>query len=403
MNKKIILLIIFTLISFNSAYEAFAVGTAFPRQFRKATARPEEIISIASGMQFNTAIGIINDLSKKYYGKFIINQVGFSDSIGIDIDKMHWMDALEMILYANDLWYTEAKDYLLIYSKKAIEEKDAAAPIDSAGILFNNREVIISAVFFEVNDFKQKELGFSFKMFHDYGDTSSITSSDGGSALIEYKYRENLDFGTLLSIFRAMEEKKVGDILSRPQVTVMSGKLGQVQIGSDYSITTKDFAGNAITSFFSTGTIVKVTPRAILYNSNTFISLELEVEKSSAVMGATGSQEIKKTSAKTNVLLLDGEETVIGGLYSNEDSRSRKGVPFLKDLPWWFFGLRYIFGYETKNLDKKELIILIRAELLPSLEDRIQLRSAQIKSAQQYKEYIEEQRKQAEDKMEKKE
>ena len=45
-------------------------------------------------------------------------------------------------------------------------------------------------------------------------------------------------------------------------------------------------------------------------------------------------------------------------------------MPFLKDLPWWFFGLRYVFGYESTSLVKKELLILIRAELLPTLKDR---------------------------------
>ena len=70
------------------------------------------------------------------------------------------------------------------------------------------------------------------------------------------------------------------------------------------------------------------------------------------------------------MLLLDGEETIIGGLFINEETNDRQGVPFLKDLPWWFFGLRYVFGFETKTVRKKELIILLKAELLPSLQDR---------------------------------
>jgi len=401
--KKYLSCFLFLLLLFGILAEISSAGTAFPRQIRKAGARPDEIISMSSEMRFDAAVMLINELSKKYFDKFIIDQTGFSDSIGIDIDNMHWMDALEMILYANDMWYTETRDYILIYSKKAAEEKQANVPVDSSALMFNSREVIISAVFFESNDFNQREIGASFKLFHSYGDTSSITSSDGGSPLMEYKLRKSYDFGTLLSIFRAMEEKKIGDIISRPQVSVMSGKLGTVQIGSDYSITTQDFAGNAITSFFSTGTIVKVTPRTIFYDSLTFVSLDLEVEKSSAVQGAGGSQEIKKTSAKTTILLLDGEETVIGGLYSNEDSRDRKGVPFLKDLPWWFLGLRYIFGYEIKSIDKKELIILIKAELLPTLAERVKIRAVEIKAAQDYKTYIDQQRQESEEKMEKKE
>jgi type IV pilus assembly protein PilQ len=80
---------------------------------------------------------------------------------------------------------------------------------------------------------------------------------------------------------------------------------------------------------------------------------------------------INKTKANTNLLLLDGEETIIGGLYNNETSTVRTGVPFLKDLPWYVLGLRYIFGYERQEVKKKELIILLKAELLPTLQERI--------------------------------
>ncbi|WP_369407484.1 hypothetical protein [Rhodothermus marinus] len=42
---------------------------------------------------------------------------------------------------------------------------------------------------------------------------------------------------------------------------------------------------------------------------------------------------IDRNTADTQVLLLDGEQTIIGGLYSTRESISRKGIPFLKDLP----------------------------------------------------------------------
>ena len=110
-----------------------------------------------------------------------------------------------------------------------------------------------------------------------------------------------------------------------------------------------------------------------------FIHLKLEIERSNTATGEAGL-EIKKTKAETSVLLLDGEETIIGGLYVNEESTKREGVPLLKDLPWWFFGLRYLFGFESKNYIKKELLILLKAELLPTLTERAKQRLYQIKN-----------------------
>jgi len=70
--------------------------------------------------------------------------------------------------------------------------------------------------------------------------------------------------------------------------------------------------------------------------------------------------------------MLDGEETVIGGLFTNEETVTRNGIPFLKDLPWWVFGIRYITGSDETITRKKELVILLKAELLPTLRDRFE-------------------------------
>jgi type IV pilus assembly protein PilQ len=69
--------------------------------------------------------------------------------------------------------------------------------------------------------------------------------------------------------------------------------------------------------------------------------------------------------------MISGEEKVIGGLFVNEEINVRQGIPFLKDLPWWFFGIRYLTGYERKQISKKEVIILLQAELVPTLKERV--------------------------------
>jgi type IV pilus assembly protein PilQ len=126
--------------------------------------------------------------------------------------------------------------------------------------------------------------------------------------------------------------------------------------------------------FYSAGTIVNVQPQVIIEQGVPFIHIAVDVERSSVTPGSV-STIINKTQAQTNLLLLDGEETVIGGLYNNEASNIRLGVPFLKDLPWYVFGLRYLFGYEKEEVTKKELVILLKAELVPTLQERITQRT----------------------------
>jgi type IV pilus assembly protein PilQ len=70
--------------------------------------------------------------------------------------------------------------------------------------------------------------------------------------------------------------------------------------------------------------------------------------------------------------LLDGEQTVIGGLESSDETTNRSGVPLLKDLPPWFFGLRYVFGSTERNVVQRELLIVLQADVVEPLRRRAQ-------------------------------
>ena len=101
-----------------------------------------------------------------------------------------------------------------------------------------------------------------------------------------------------------------------------------------------------------------------------FLHLNVKVEKSGSRPSASGPT-IDRSLANTQLLLLDGEQTVIGGLYSTEESISRRGVPFLKDLPRWFFGLRYVFGRTQRSVTQKELVISLEANVVDPIRDRM--------------------------------
>jgi type IV pilus assembly protein PilQ len=296
---------------------------------------------------------------------------------------MYWLDALELILRANKLWYEEYADYIKIVPLTEVTGVTApAAPTEEekAKVEFETREVMISAVFFEADASKLKQYGFSWDFFRGKGVNLGITMSaaEGKSGLFTVDVSPDLDFGSLVAVFKALESQQIGEVVANPRITVRSGQEGQIQVGSDVSTTVRDFAGNAITQFISTGSIIRVKPQVIRYDTIYFINLNLSIERSNAAQVAVGQIIINKSSAQTSVLLLDGEETIIGGLYVNEERTTREGVPILKDLPWWFFGLRYLFGFDVKTTVKKELIILLKAEILPTLAERLKERAERI-------------------------
>jgi type IV pilus assembly protein PilQ len=257
--------------------------------------------------------------------------------------------------------------------------KGAARPdgIPKEFATFRSREIKISAVFFEVNLTKLDEVGVNWSFMKTTNDVALGAEFLGGnrvsSDIFGLDVTPKLSFANIDLLAKLFSNYDLGEILSGPQVVVRSGEEGRIQVGEDFSIKERDFAGNLIDKFYSAGTIIKVTPQVINEQGVNFVHMAVDVERSSVVPGAV-STIIKKTKANTNLLLLDGEESIIGGLYNTETNVIRTGVPFLKDLPWYVFGLRYLFGYERDEMKKKELVILMKAELVPTLQERISQR-----------------------------
>lgn len=379
--KKNLLTLFALLLIFSLVSEQVAFSQTEKRVLREFVSK-DEIVSIAQTTPFDKAIAVLSDVSKKYLGKLIIDPAKRAIPIGIDIKAMHWQDALELILKINNLWYLEYQDYFEITGAKGEAVTDKATgglAFEKEPVNMNSREVKISAVFFNVDLNKMHESGINWKFFRSKPDDQfkSLTIDQQTAQKVSDTVLFNLalkgvdlSFGNLDAIVRLFSENNLGEVISNPQIVVRSSEKGKIQVGEDISVKKKDFAGNTVIEQIPTGTIIEVTPYVIKEGENEFVYLDLDVERS--VITALGeAPTISRTKAKTVLLMLDGEETVIGGLYSNFDSKMRSGIPILKDLPWWVFGLRYIFGYDKVLTSKKELTILLKIELVPTLHERM--------------------------------
>ncbi len=364
------------------------------REFQKMlSSSPEELVSISGSMPFNQAMQMLSKMSKQFLNKIIVLSEDITDPIGVDIIQMNWYRALLLILKYNNLEYTETDEYIKVLPRKA---ERPPLPEVMRGIDLNTREVNISAVFFELDVSKSKELGLNWKWLLSSSDVDiagqfgqvdqnifnlnqqQTTEQTKTFNLGLYAQSQMGDFlGRATALFNFFEQNQLGEVIASPQITVRDRVRGEIQVGADFSTREKDFAGNTVERFYSTGTIIRVTPYVFEEDGKKYILIELEAERSNAIPGQI-STEIKKTKAKTDVLLADGEETVIGGLYITEEKTERSGIPVLKDLPWWVFGIRYLTGFDKKTYSKKELIIVLKAKLVPPLKERLTTRKKNI-------------------------
>lgn len=375
----------------------------YPREFTS----PEELISFNRDTPFQDAIQVIDQYSQEFTGKFIIDRSDFDGPININLPAMHWRDALTYILRVQNMILDEGPDYFEILTVQQAADRDLdGTPADGSepggegvvGTSTRTREVRINATFFEGNRRALQEIGVDWSTLTnavpsnildyiaedgnaqlpatEFSNRFVQVNASGAQSVSQNIFNSLINFGDVgagievQALFSAFEADNLGETLATPTIKVMDGEVGRIQVGQDFSIKQRDIAGNVTDTFFSTGTILEVTPQVIEYQDTTFIYLDLQVERSTAQPDPV-STIINKEDASTHTLLLDGESTVIAGLYRTDRSEVRRGVPILKDLPAWFFGLRYLFGYNSTDVSQSELIVIVQAELEESIPVRM--------------------------------
>ncbi|MCK4859418.1 MAG: type II and III secretion system protein, partial [Candidatus Omnitrophica bacterium] len=123
------------------------------------------------------------------------------------------------------------------------------------------------------------------------------------------------------------------------------------------------------------GTKLKVTPHV---NRAGEITLEIEPEVSRAVTSSTavsGAVDKLKRTAKTVVIVKDGNTVIIAGLISTRKEDTIHNVPFLGSIPI----LGNLFKYEKEVDNQTELIVFITPRIVRYWE-----KSAMFEEAEEY-------------------
>lgn len=346
-----------------------------PRPEWTSGGNPEYNVSISETVEIGKAIQLINEVTTKTINKVVIDDSELTKPIGVEIVNIHWRRALELICKKNELEFDEGTNFIRVFNPLS-KKVEGLEKVDIIGI--DTREVIIEAVFFEADRSALREIGVNW---------SSLSSGEVNTSAVQ-QTSENVSDNNIFTLsvqktinktlsvsglVKTFENKGLGHVLSNPQIRVRDKQEGYVQVGQDFSIKTRDFAGNTVESFVSAGTILRVIPTVLVDKGVTFILLKINVERSTGDVSQL-TTTINKSQASTSLLMIPGEEAAIGGLYTNEKRTTRKGIPYLKDLPGWFFGIRYLAGYERELINNKELVIMLKADLETDLRTRVEQR-----------------------------
>ncbi len=178
----------------------------------------------------------------------------------------------------------------------------------------------------------------------------------------------------------AIEQQGDTTILSNPKISVMNGQPALLTVGRNVTYIEKietDIDSSGVTPIrtytVDTARILSgiglALTATILHDNEIIMNLvpvtselqePIEYKSVGTDGGEVGLPIINVREISTTVRVKNNEMLVIGGLISEVDTTAGSFAPVLGKIPL----VRYLFGYEEKTKEKRELIILLKPTIL---------------------------------------
>jgi general secretion pathway protein D len=274
------------------------------------------------------------------------------------------------------LVFTTPRNYALI--------EDALRKLDVPPL-----QVLIDAVISEVT--LDNNLQFGIQWYLQDGSNSStlsqspantITSTDASGNTVtlpgspfpsqilpgfSYVFQHQNNVYATLNALRGVTDVHV---LSAPKLMVLNNHTAQIQVGDQVPIST----GSAVSTvsgtapivnsidYRDTGVILKVTPRV---NSGGLVLLDVAQEVSDVVPQTAAQSQIQSPTfserkVSTSIAVQDGDTVAIGGLMTNQITKTKNTIPILGDIPY----LGHLFGATGNEVQRTELIVMLTPRVI---------------------------------------
>lgn len=180
-------------------------------------------------------------------------------------------------------------------------------------------------------------------------------------------------FGNLGPVFdvavTALASDSRVNILSRPRIQATHAEQATLFAGETVPYVTGTYFGGVGTGSSSqyqqlaVGTSLNILP---LINPDGLVILEIaqNIEEIGEFIQIDNNKVPTTTrrQAQTKVAVRNGDVIILGGMITSKKTRTKTGVPLLKDIPL----LGALFRSEGESNSRKELMVLIRPTVLPT-------------------------------------
>jgi type IV pilus assembly protein PilQ len=157
----------------------------------------------------------------------------------------------------------------------------------------------------------------------------------------------------------AMEKTGNGEIVSQPKVVTSDKETAKILKGTEIPYQEASSSGATSVSFKEASLSLEVTPQ-ITPDNRIIMEVKVTKDEPDYLNMVQDVPPIKKNEVNAKVLVNDGETIVIGGVFSNTQSKVVDKVPFLGDVPY----LGRLFRRDVVSEKKSELLVFLTPRIM---------------------------------------
>ena len=245
-------------------------------------------------------------------------------------------------------------------------------------------QVLIEAKIVEISKSFTQELGIQWGLTGEAissapgslainGSANANTAADGSAFQVDLRQSTDIAAGSVSGFdlllggllpgldlnvrLEALEKQGKGRILSSPKVTTADNKEARIRSGKQIPYQVTSAEGNSI-QFVDAELSLTVTPHVTSDNS---VYMVIDATKNAAdftqLVGTVPTITTKETH--TEVLVGNGDTTVLGGIYESTSTENKKAVPFLSKLP--------LVGFLFKSFADSDVITELLVFITPTI------------------------------------
>ncbi|MFA5233625.1 MAG: type II secretion system secretin GspD [Sulfurimonas sp.] len=249
-------------------------------------------------------------------------------------------------------------------------------------------QVYVKARIVEINKNSAKSLGIKYgfaagdvsssglyAMSANFGD-ATLTNSAAGSVL---EYLGDIGTGSksafaLGATLDFLETNGASKSVSNPSILCVNNQESSIYVGKTISITTGSVTSSATSIPGTTnsykredvGLTLKIKPRVSSVDKVTLnVEAILENVLDDGQNNTTGQPITSKQEVKTQAILRNGEDIIIGGLVKSFELDSKTKVPLLGDIPW--IG-ELLFSSTSKSVEEDNLVVILTPYIINQSE-----------------------------------